>query len=226
MSKYYENEDDLFQGNRASNTLSEFTAEHEDTPPDLLARLAVHPNYRTRRLVAANPNTPTELLYGLADDRMNLVILSVARRPVLPDDLKAKLAEHKYWGVRAQIAKHPHSEDITQILLKDSNAMVRSLLAQNRSITPAVLTLLSKDVDSIVVDAVSLNPSTPVETLLHLMNSSHKGISAHALDTFVSLDDEVIQTFLRTVFNEEMMLPRDWLIKLASEGYFDKSADA
>lgn len=222
MSKYYETEDELFQNNRTSKALSEFTAEHEDTPPALLTKLAEHPNYRTRRLVAANPNTPVETLHRLSNDNMNLVVLNLARRPSLPDKLKANLAEHKYWGVRAQIAKHPHPEEVTQLLAKDDNAMVRSLLAQNTSIPPEILTLLSRD-ESFVIESVACNPSTPIPTLLTLVNHPYKDISKYAAKTFSSLDDEIIQTFLKEFFNEEMMLPREWLIKLATEGYFDKS---
>lgn len=223
MSRYYETEDELFKNTRASNALSQFTAEYEETPPALLEKLASHRNYRTRVLVARNPNTPVQVLYGLADDNMRLVILNVARNPLLPDELKITLARHKYWGVRVQIAKSSHPEEAALLLMQDENAMVRSQLAGNVSTLPRVLATLSEDEESFVVEAVALNPSTPVAVLLKLLGNSNSKSSEYAATTFASLGDETIKAFLKEVFNEEIMLPREWLIKLATEGYFNNT---
>ena len=77
-------------------------AKHEDTPLDILKKLAEHKFSNIRKLVASNENTPPEILDELSNDENYLVRASVAKNENTSSEILNKLSKDK--GVIVKIA--------------------------------------------------------------------------------------------------------------------------
>lgn len=71
--------------------LARTIAEHPETPPEILERLAEHPYAAVRESVARHPRTPAAVLERLAEKREEPLWFLVACNPACPADLRARL---------------------------------------------------------------------------------------------------------------------------------------
>ena len=70
------------------------TDSYPDTPADVLARMALDPDYKVRKQAAANPNTPAESLALMSNDSFWDVVEKVAMNPKTPLDTLLGFANH------------------------------------------------------------------------------------------------------------------------------------
>jgi len=82
-----------------------FLAQAQDTPPEVLARLACDADGEVRSATARNPSTPPKALARLAEDEC--VRHAVAANPHTPAVVLAKLAEDEDDHVRMLAARNP-----------------------------------------------------------------------------------------------------------------------
>jgi len=71
-------------------------------------------NRLVREAIAKNPNTPTEILKELSQDRIATVRSSVAENPNTPTEILKKLSQDRFTIVRGSVAKNPNTS--TEIL--------------------------------------------------------------------------------------------------------------
>jgi hypothetical protein len=99
-----------------------------------------------RRVVAGNPNTPTQVLARLATDHFSVIRRHVAENPRTPAEVLRQLAKDQDMDVRLAVADNMHTPPDTLVLLAtDSCVDVRYDLAENRHLPIKVLIELSND---------------------------------------------------------------------------------
>ena len=90
-----------------SNSVKCQLAQSLSTSPRDLAKLANDPDYYVVRNVAANPNTPADILRTLATGAENIRYF-VAANPSIPDDVANFFASEASLLVRGYLAKNPN----------------------------------------------------------------------------------------------------------------------
>jgi len=120
-----------------------------------------HPSTDNKLLVAKNPNTPIEILTGLAQDQDKWVRQEVAKNPNTPTETLTKLAQDQNMWVRREVVWNPNTpvETLTG-LAQDQNMQVRYNTRNN----------------------MAANPNTPPEVLVQLLTDQNPGIRKAALD--------------------------------------------
>jgi HEAT repeat protein len=99
-----------------------------------------------RRVVAGNPNTPTQVLARLAADHFSVIRRHVAQNPRTSADVLRKLAQDHDMDVRLAVADNLHTPpDTLALLATDPSVDVRYDLAENRHLPEHVLIELTKD---------------------------------------------------------------------------------
>ena len=157
-------------------TLKELrTKEQEDiaaepeTPPDILRELGKSRSKTVRKVVAGNPNTPVETLIKLSKDKQEFVRSSVARNPNTPVDILIELSKDEDSYVKECVVKNPNTPVETLIKLsKDDTSWVRAEVAASPNTPVDILAELGKDDNYLVKLNIAGNPNTPVDTLAEL----------------------------------------------------------
>jgi hypothetical protein len=117
-----------------------------------------------RCIVAANPNTPMDVLAHLAEDSANLV--------------------------RRHVAENPRtSQAVLKRLAYDHEAEVRLAVAENSCTSPELLARLDSDAD--VRYGVAENPHMPMNILADLARDDNPYIRFRALKTLKNLSPEL-----------------------------------
>jgi len=99
-----------------------------------------------RRVVAGNPNTPTQVLARLARDHFSVIRRHVAENPRTPPDVLRQLAQDHDMDVRLAVADNIHTPpDTLALLATDESIDVRYDLAENRHLPHQVLVDLAND---------------------------------------------------------------------------------
>lgn len=129
---------------------------------EMLEERAKDEDWRVRKGVAENPNTPVALLEQLAKDKDEWVCRAVVANPNTPVTSIKRLAKHKAKGVREVVAENPNtSGSVLEVLAKDEGWRVRRNVAKHANTSGSVLELLAKDEDSGVRSVAAFNPNTP-----------------------------------------------------------------
>jgi len=111
--------------------------------------------------VAANPNTPADVLTTLGTDHAEGVRWGVACNPNTPADVLTTLSTDHSVYVRQYVAENPNTPaGVLTTLSTDPDAGVRRGVAENPSTPASVLTTLSTDSDAWVRWGVARHPST------------------------------------------------------------------
>lgn len=165
-------------------------------PGWVLAQLAGVTSGVVRRLVAANPSTPVELLERLCLDRDTWVRHTAMEHPALPPALLERLARDPRPEVRGLVAAHPSTPPAALVALSNDevrdvrNATVRNPalpvdaldefsrsarpwvreVVASRTASVAVLELLAADDEPSVRRLVAAHPSCPADVLARLAN--------------------------------------------------------
>jgi hypothetical protein len=99
-----------------------------------------------RRVVAGNPNTPTQVLARLAYDHFSVIRRHVAENPRTSPDVLRQLAKDHDMDVRLAVADNLHTPpDALSLLATDPSIDVRYDLAENRHLPHQVLVELAQD---------------------------------------------------------------------------------
>lgn len=146
-----------------------------DAPHEVLRVLALE----EKLLAAGNPSCPFDLLAGFAQDSDVDVRLAVASNPSCPSGTLAGLANDPSDEVRLVIALQPFfsAEGLATLALdqsgywkreREQRADTRMTLAIHPSCPPDVFSMLARDSDDGVREAVAANPSCPRKILAKL----------------------------------------------------------
>jgi hypothetical protein len=113
-----------------SNLIAErnayISAGSEDTPVDVLNKLATDDDARVRARVAENSKTPFWTIARLMNDGHKDVRISVATNPNLPKIFQLQLANDPHDDVRYALAEdHSAPLEVLQILASDDNVYVQ-----------------------------------------------------------------------------------------------------
>ncbi len=195
------NSDRLCELASMSTALARIVAKNPSTSPELLRELSTTQDIKTRLYVAANPNTPKDILLILGRSfpeqliRNPIISLLLLENPnLLPDLLNEmplntlqdclklegmpayvleKFATHPDVWVRAAVAFNSNTPiSVIEELASDQDA-VRQSVANNSNTPPILLKQLAKDKSWFVRQAVASNPNTPKNTLEELSWDNH-----------------------------------------------------
>lgn len=121
-------------------------ASNPRTRPSQLQALAYSPDWKVRRLVAANQATPLAALELLAVDERTSVRDAVATNPSSPTPLVISTLHAVRASVRLRLARSPRSPaEVLVPLSKDSDPKVREAVASNRRAPGFVLADLNTE---------------------------------------------------------------------------------
>jgi len=148
-------------------------AANPNTPPEVLAKLAKDKDEYVRAAVAKNPNTPRHILAKLAKDPYSL--LEVAKNPNTPRHILAKLARH----ILAESAKSAKEIDILYSPYRPCDLILEAV-ARNPNTPRRILDKLSKNPHDSIKLEVAKNPNTSQFTLVRLAQDPLRDISRAA----------------------------------------------
>jgi 3-methyladenine DNA glycosylase AlkC len=147
-------------------TVGRWVAANPNTPLNVLSVLANDAADYIREGVASNPSTPPDALRVLANDEDRYVRQKVAANPNTPLDVLHVLSKDKDSYVRQGVAENPNTPlDVLRLLAKDKDSYVRRWVADQPNTPLDVLHVLSKDKDRYVRQDVAKNPNTPLDVL-------------------------------------------------------------
>ncbi|GAB7187450.1 hypothetical protein ATKI12_7281 [Kitasatospora sp. Ki12] len=136
--------------------------------PDLLVRLAAHPEAEVRRWVAANEAAPPGLLTALLADRDVLVRRQAAGNPATPGTAAARHVDDEP-TVRHQLSEHPGlPAAVYHRLAEDPAPWVRGNLADNPGIDLPLMHRLAADDDPDVRRRLAHHPAIPLDLVERL----------------------------------------------------------
>ena len=141
--------------------------------PQKLKELAADQSAEVRAAVAANPNTPTFLVYKLREDTAPIVRIALASNHEMQTLVLDRLAKDQVLMVRQAVSKNPRSSaKALEILANEDDDQILNAVAKHQNTSRATLALLSKNDRVDVRVAVSKNPHTTVPVLLKLAGDS------------------------------------------------------
>lgn len=101
---------------------------------------------RIRLLMAANPQTPPDVLTALADGAQARLLRKIAEHPRTPASTLAKLARHPDMDVRAAVAENLNTPiELLWLLVDDESPDVRYTLSESYHLPPEMLNVLAQD---------------------------------------------------------------------------------
>lgn len=208
-------------------------AAHRDTPPKVLAGLAMDPG--CQQMVAGNLSTEAGTLEYLAHARSEAVRELVAHHPNTPQEVLWDLSVSRDAGVRAAVAGNPNTPpEVLALLGRDADARVLEMLAHNpsspaeallgvalRGGTEALYELLGRAWLPAVpmqaaVDSILSAPQPPIELLRAL--AEHPSTPEEALWRLAEREQE---TGLGALLAHNPATPDELLVRLARGGTFD-----
>jgi hypothetical protein len=162
----------------------------ETLTADVLAYLAKERDTNIKKLVAGQPNTPTEVLTKLGSDKDVDVMKSVFSNENCPKDVFQKILDEllnsnendKRW-----LASDPRTPiEALEKLVSEGDKWIRLAAAGNRNLPPSILLKLAKDSDDQVRKKISYSLShrakVPIEALLLLAKDSEEDVRKYALE--------------------------------------------
>lgn len=190
-------------------------AENENTSGDRLAELAQISN-ELARIVAKNPNAPTEVLWKLGarfpqqlldnpifsllfQEKQNLVdeipfytLYSLCTLEKIPVYLQEQLMQPQNLRLREEVAWHWNtSANILEWLALDNDAKVRWKVAWNRNTSASILEWLALDNDVEVRERVAKNSNTPASILELLAKDIDANVRWSAIDNLKTKENSI-----------------------------------
>jgi hypothetical protein len=171
-------------------------AANPNTNPQLLRKIATAPDWELRRLVAGNPNTPTDTLWQLGVDfpevllanpvfqllqleQLNLVadiphstLTSLLQCERVPINFLEYAVERQDYSLWLAVAYNPHTPSVLlENLARKSRAQDRELIraVAAHPQTPHHLLAQIVDIGSNVAQIVAENVQTPIVVLEHIL---------------------------------------------------------
>lgn len=157
-------------------------AADSQTPSEVLGKLAKDPHGNVRMSVAENANTPAEVLTRLMADDDQYVRWCVAGNANTPAEMLTRLAADDDQGVRERAAVNASTlAEVLTRLAADGDQDVRQWVAGNADTPAEVLTRLAADGDQDVRAGVARNANTPVEVLTRLAADDDQDVRGRAV---------------------------------------------
>lgn len=149
------------------------------TPLAVLAQLIAHEDTKTRRALAGNMATSSEILALLANDSARTVLVEVAHNPNTPEETQLELFELNISSVRRALTnKRPVLPKLQEKFVYSENQEDRLDIAQCHDLLPEFALLLSHDSDTQVREAIVFNHADKVkqEVLDTFVNSENPSL--------------------------------------------------
>ncbi len=125
------------------------------SPPELLERLARHPEPRIRNAVATNRDIPPSVAHQLTKDPFVDVRYALARNPKTPPEILLEFAHYRHILMRESVANNPSAPvEALAILLENSGFQLQQTILKNPACTQEFLAHL-----------VATNPSNEVKQM-------------------------------------------------------------
>lgn len=141
-----------------------------------------------RGFLAADPETPVEILELFSKDKNHVVRCGVAVNPATPIGIlkvlaKEESAKGESQIVKARVAENPSipeslRREVIEDLVNDLEPWIRCHVGWNRLAPEDVLRSLAKDKAADVRSAVARNQATPIEVLVLLADDEHSSVRA------------------------------------------------
>lgn len=156
----------IYHPNISFTALQEFYARQKEATKNIniIAAMAEDTDYKVRIQVAANPETPIEILLKLAKDKDANVRFAVAKNQNIifnldtPAETLQKLSAIKDKKIAISIARHPNtSSKVLNKLAKNTDRKVRLVVAKNNNSSLELLEKLSNDSNKLVREAAIIN---------------------------------------------------------------------
>jgi hypothetical protein len=192
-------------------------ATNPSTNPQLLRKIATEPDWELRRLVAGNPNTPTDILWHLGVDfpealldnpvfkllqleQLNLVadiphstLTSLLQCEGVPINFLEYAVERQDYSLWLAVAYNPHTPSaLLENLARKSRAhdreLIRAVAAHPQ--TPAHLLAQIVDIGSNVAQIVAENVQTPIVVLEQILRK-YGQINDPTFTTLVALHPHI-----------------------------------
>lgn len=143
----------------------------DSTDPDELDTLAAHTNKFVRSRVAKNDATQAHTLARLATDEDDYVRSAAARHRNTSTETLAIMSSTNDTSpyVRRALAANQNAPAAVLTPSAGDDYITRRTIARNPATDVETLRLLATDRDTMVVEAVAMNPSTPENVLLSLV---------------------------------------------------------
>ncbi len=168
-----------------------------NTNPQLLRQIATEPNWGLRRLVASNPNTPTDILWllgidfpeailnnpifellqleqlQLAAEIPHATLTSLLQCERVPKNFMEYAIGQQDYSLWLAVAYNPHTpstllENLAQKSRGQDRELIRAVAAHPH--TPARLLAEIIDISGSVAQIVAENPRTPIGVLAKILN--------------------------------------------------------
>lgn len=160
-------------------------ARNPATPPLALAEWASSPRYSVRRIVAANPSLPTDIMEQLAWTGDQRAQVAIASQPRIPEALARDLASNlTSIETRVALALNPNiPHHVVFSLLLDPSEQVRAAVISTHKSLPAqsLSHLAYEDSAPSVHAALASHPNLPTSPLIRLVDGSAEGEHSSAV---------------------------------------------
>lgn len=161
------------------------------SPEDLMEVALNNHNGEYDELLLEHPSLPAaaiELIFDLSERSKN-DILFVSHHPNIPQDVLMVLMRDMTWTPQTctLIASCSNFTERVQKILSDHwHPHVRLDLADSLRASGKILTKLASGTSESVRNAVTLNPSTPPETLLFMITDDNKRVATRVSESLTS----------------------------------------
>jgi len=162
-------------------SVQSIAASHLKTPVEILRKLSLKKDGKINRNLAFNPSTPTDILHGLAHSSDREILRCVARNPNTASEDLAMLAkipaeDADSLFLLGRVADNPNTPTETlHDLANSSDEYIRRNVARNPNTSREDLLMFFNSPYKLHGDLAG-NPSTPLEILNDLANSSDTSI--------------------------------------------------
>lgn len=160
-----------------------------------------------RGFLAANPETPVEILELFSKDKNHVVRCGVAVNPATPISILKVLAKQdSNQIVQARVAENPSipeslRREVIEDLVNDLEPWIRCHVGWNRFAPVDVLKSLAKDKSADVRSAVARNPVTPIDVLILLADDEYNSVRAAAAENPRTPEDTLRKLAMNSSLN-------------------------
>ena len=178
------------------------TASNPNTDPQLLRKIATETDWELRRIVASNPNTPTDVLWQLGIDFPE-AILSNPMFALLQLERLDLAAEIPHSTLTSLLQCERVPRNLMEYALSQQDYSLWLAVAYNPDTPSALLKNLaqkSRYQDRELIRAVAAHPHTPPDLLAEIVNvgSNVAQIVAENAQTPVAVLEKILSTYRET----------------------------
>ncbi|MBN1578814.1 MAG: hypothetical protein JW913_19800 [Chitinispirillaceae bacterium] len=166
------------------NSIRQMLPRNKRTSIDIIKQLTNDEDNSVRLSAVEHSSVPQELARKVLEDITrtssdSYILQGVVNHPFTPPEVLqsvlAMLAKDENVDVRIEASLHPSMPPaiLAEMLANDADVSVRSSVAKNPSTPPSALAQHARNADEMILHNIALNPSTPFETLLYLVQITY-----------------------------------------------------